>query len=143
MNWNEWLADAVSVVHACFSMFVVFGVVLILTGRVLRWRWTDNKTFRVTHLIAISAVFLRVIVGMPCPCSRWEDSLRTGPDGKPITLNTTQQIIRKLAFRGARENRFQGSLFTLVGVTVLSYWEWNRRRRSEFQSITTQSASVK
>lgn len=130
MSWILLLADTISVLHALFSIFVLLGLLTIMIGRWRKWRWTDNKTFRLAHFAAIAAVSLRVIMGMPCPCSQWEDNLR-GSVGESIErLDSSRMFLRRLACRGARENRFQWGLFTLAGFTLVMHKDWRSRQIS-------------
>ena len=70
-----WLADAILVVHVLFVLFVVGGFVLILAGAG-RWSWIRNRTFRVLHVAAIVFVAAEALLGVTCPLTRWEDTLR-------------------------------------------------------------------
>jgi hypothetical protein len=76
------LADFILVVHFAFVLFVVGGFALILLGAVLRWTWVRNAAFRYAHVCAIVFVALEAVVGMACPLTVWEDTLRrASPDG--------------------------------------------------------------
>ena len=70
------LADIVVVVHAGFVAFVIFGQLIILIGWLLRWPWIKNMPFRLIHLTAIAVVVLQSWIGMTCPLTTWEKSLR-------------------------------------------------------------------
>ena len=70
------LADAVVIVHAAYVAFVVGGLVAILIGGVMGWRWTRSVAFRVTHLAAIVLVCIESIVGVMCPLTSLEDWMR-------------------------------------------------------------------
>ena len=70
------LADAVVIIHAAYVAFVVFGLAAILIGAAMRWRWTRSLAFRITHLAAIALVCLESIVGVMCPLTSLEDSIR-------------------------------------------------------------------
>jgi len=50
------LADAVLALHAAFVAFVVLGLVAILVGGALGWRWVRGPRFRALHLAAIVSV---------------------------------------------------------------------------------------
>ena len=52
-------ADALLLIHVLFVAFVVFGLLLILIGKPLRWAWVRNPYFRVAHLAAIGVVVLQ------------------------------------------------------------------------------------
>ena len=72
---STWLADAVLVVHVLFVLFVVGGFALILAGA-SRWGWVRNRTFRITHVAAIVFVTAEALLGVTCPLTSWEDTLR-------------------------------------------------------------------
>ena len=70
------LADAIVVVHAAFVLFVVGGLALVLLGRWRGWRWVHNVWFRGLHLAAIAFVVAESWLGIVCPLTEWEQSLR-------------------------------------------------------------------
>ncbi|WP_333647017.1 DUF2784 domain-containing protein [Candidatus Binatus sp.] len=70
------LADAVVVIHAAYVVFVVFGLAAILIGVVLEWEWVRGFCFRLWHLVAIALVCLEAILGVMCPLTTLEGSLR-------------------------------------------------------------------
>jgi multisubunit Na+/H+ antiporter MnhB subunit len=69
-------ADLVLAAHAAFVAFVVFGLVLILMGKALRWPWVRNRAFRIAHLTAIVVVALQAWLGVVCPLTTLEVSFR-------------------------------------------------------------------
>ena len=51
---NELLAaDLLLVLHASFVAFVIFGLILIIAGRLLSWSWVRNRWFRIVHVVCI------------------------------------------------------------------------------------------
>src|SRR6266478_4235 len=70
------LADAIVIIHAAYVAFVIGGLVAILIGAAMRWRWTRSLAFRITHLAAIALVCLESIVGVMCPLTSLENSMR-------------------------------------------------------------------
>lgn len=76
MPWARIFADLIVVVHAAFVVFVVLGLLLILLGIAFRWGWVRNAWFRSLHLAAIGFVVLEALIGMTCPLTHWEKSLR-------------------------------------------------------------------
>ena len=70
------LADTVVIIHAAYVAFVVFGLAAILIGAAMNWRWTRSLAFRITHLCAIALVCLESIVGVICPLTSLENSIR-------------------------------------------------------------------
>lgn len=74
--WSLLGADLVLAVHAAFVAFVVFGLVLILLGKALSWSWVRNRAFRLAHLAAIVVVASQAWLGVVCPLTTLEMSLR-------------------------------------------------------------------
>src|SRR5579863_5719158 len=70
------LADLVLIVHVLYVAFVVFGLVLIWWGGFRGWSWVRNPWFRVAHLVAIGVVVVQSWLGMECPLTTLENSLR-------------------------------------------------------------------
>src|SRR6266704_2826699 len=77
----ELLADLVMLAHACFSLFLVAGLGLIVAGMILGWQWTRHRRFRALHLAATLFVVARAWFGLPCPFSVVEDGLRAKTAG--------------------------------------------------------------
>ena len=76
LNRYAFLADLVVTIHFLYILFTVGGLLLILFGGVLSWRWVRNTAFRVTHLIAVVIVAIQAIVGVLCPLTTLEYALR-------------------------------------------------------------------
>ena len=75
MNYRL-LVDVVVAIHAAYVGFVVFGLIAILVGRAMSWRWVRNPVFRILHLAAIGFVCAESIVGIDCPLTTLENGLR-------------------------------------------------------------------
>lgn len=69
-------ADAVLFVHFLWVAFIVTGLVLIFVGRLLSWSWVRNPWFRLAHLLGIAFVVLQTWLGVICPLTDWEMTLR-------------------------------------------------------------------
>ena len=69
-------ADAIALVHLAYVAFVVLGLVAILVGMLLGWRWIRNPWFRGLHLAAILFVAAEALAGVTCPLTIWEQDLR-------------------------------------------------------------------
>lgn len=79
----QLLANAVLVAHAGVVLFIVAGLVLVLMGGHLRWRWVRNFWFRVLHLAAIVYVVAESWLGIICPLTDLEQWLRERA-GQPV-----------------------------------------------------------
>ena len=124
MTVNEFLADLLMLMHACFSMFLVVGLGLIFIGMILGWHWTRRRWFRLLHLVVTLFVVARVWIGLPCPFSVGEDNLRRQTTAACPMGNSFHEILHRLAFRGKDPNRFVQST-TLFGVLALTIFVLN------------------
>lgn len=70
------LANLILVVHGLFVLFVVLGLLLVVVGGSLKWRWIRNRRFRLAHLAAIAFVVAESWVGLVCPLTSLENRLR-------------------------------------------------------------------
>ena len=76
MSFYRFLADTVLAGHFAYVAFVVLGLVAILLGIALRWRWVRNFWFRTVHFLMIGVVVLESLCGVLCPLTEWENRLR-------------------------------------------------------------------
>ncbi|MCE9532635.1 MAG: DUF2784 domain-containing protein [Planctomycetes bacterium] len=84
---NGFLADLIVGVHVAYVAYVVVGLLLILIGWALGWKWVRNIWFRLTHLAAIGYVVYEEIMEIRCPLSIWEEHFRALA-GQPTTGET-------------------------------------------------------
>ena len=84
MNTYHTLADIVVVLHLAYVLFVILGLVAILLGYVLKWRWIRNPWFRYIHLSMIGIVVIEALLSITCPLTTLEYWLR-GKDGTSVS----------------------------------------------------------
>jgi len=92
-------ADVLLVLHFAIVVFIVGGLVLTWVGAWLAWAWVRNPWFRYLHLGAIAFVALEAIIGMTCPLTEWEASLRGGAH----PLSFVGHWVRRLLYYRAPE----------------------------------------
>ena len=73
---NLILADVLLLLHVLVVVFIVVGLVVIYVGWALAWSWVRNPWFRILHVAAIGIVSIQSWVGVICPLTIWEMSLR-------------------------------------------------------------------
>ena len=78
MTSYRFLADLVVVLHTAYIAFVLVGMLVILLGVVLRWRWVRNFWFRAIHFVMILVVVAQALFGVICPLTTLENHLREG-----------------------------------------------------------------
>jgi hypothetical protein len=70
------LANAILFVHFALVIFIIAGVPLVYLGAWRHWRWVRAWPWRLLHLAAIACVAAESVLGIPCPLTTWEDTLR-------------------------------------------------------------------
>ena len=103
------LADAVVIVHAAYVAFVVGGLIAILIGGAMGWRWTRSFGFRAAHLAAIALVCIESVVGVMCPLTSLEDWMRERGGGARYTGDFIGHWAHRLIFYN-----FPPWMFTIV-----------------------------
>lgn len=133
MNAGEFLADLLMLAHAGYSLFVLGGLMMVLLGTILGWRWTRVRSFRIAHLAATMFLMVRVWIGLPCPFSVGEDVLRSGVTAVCPLGGAFHDVLHRGAFRGTNPQYFAGCA-TLFGVLALGAFALNGDRRGKPQT---------
>ncbi len=121
-------ADAILLVHVLFVVFVVFGLLLIFSGKLFTWPWVYNFMFRGLHLLAIGIVVLQSWLGVNCPLTIWEMSLRAKGGDAVYAGSFIGHWLQTLLYYRAPEWIFI-LLYTLFGTLVIASWYWVRPKR--------------
>ena len=72
----QLLADTVLILHAVLVLFVVGGLILLIIGNLLKWRWVNSLWFRLVHLATIAFIAAEAWLGLVCPLTTLEMWLR-------------------------------------------------------------------
>jgi hypothetical protein len=131
------LADIIAIIHLGYVVFVILGFILILMGIALRWKWIRNLWFRIAHLAAIAGVALEAILGVNCPLTVLEFSLRYGVSLSSRRVSFVGELVGSVLYYDA-----PAWLFTIiyVGFALLVAITFvlappNRRGRQESVSV--------
>lgn len=76
VNVYSLLADVVVGLHLGYVLFVILGLVAVLAGFVMKWRWVRNPWFRWTHFSMIAIVVVEALLSITCPLTTLENWLR-------------------------------------------------------------------
>lgn len=117
----QLLADMVLALHVAIVAFVVGGLVLILVGNILKWRWVNSWWFRVLHLGSIGVVVAEAWIGMVCPLTTLEMWLRMQADQAIYSGSFIEYWLSRLLFYEAPEWVFTLG-YSLFGFLVLLSW---------------------
>lgn len=116
-------ADAILVAHILFVAFVVLGLVVILVGRFLDWRFVRNWWFRVAHLAAIALVVVQSWLGVICPLTTWEMALRKRADVATYEGEFIAHWLQELLYYSAEPWMFIAA-YSVFGLLVVISWAW-------------------
>ncbi|MHC4401803.1 MAG: DUF2784 domain-containing protein [Planctomycetota bacterium] len=129
MKSYSFLADVVVVVHALWAAFVTLGLLAILLGVLLRWKWVRNFWFRAVHLLMIGIVVFQALTG-GCPLTSLENDLRTKAGESHYEGSFIGHWVHKLLFYRAPDWVFT-TLYCAFGSLVLATfclapprWPW-------------------
>jgi hypothetical protein len=112
------LADAVVVVHFLIVLFIVAGVPLVYLGVALRWAWVRRWRWRALHVAATLFVAAESLLGISCPLTVWEDTLR-GP--RPST-GFIERWIDQLIFYDAPPWMFTVAYVAFAAVVLVTWF---------------------
>ena len=122
MNGYALLADLIAAIHFGYVAFVVFGLLVILIGGLLRWHFVRNFWFRMLHLIMILIVVLEALCGILCPLTVWEYDLRIAAGQQNVSdMSFVSRLIHQLMFFEFPPIVFLIG-YCLFGLTVLISW---------------------
>ena len=118
MNLYRLLADAVVVAHAMYVLFIAVGLILILLGSSLGWRWVRNRWFRIAHLAAIGIVCVQAVAGIMCPLTTLENALRQRAGQSPYPGDFIGYWAHELIFMEAEPWVFTAVYLAVGGITL-------------------------
>lgn len=123
------LADTVLAVHVSVVVFVVMGLVLVLAGNRLNWRWVNNIWFRLAHLGAIGVVVAEAWLGVVCPLTTLEMWLRSKAGVVGYRGSFIEHWLQQILYYDAPAWVFV-TAYTLFGLlVVVAWWRFPPRHR--------------
>jgi hypothetical protein len=120
------LADALLVLHFAFVLFVVASVPLIWAGALVGWSWVRNRCYRLLHFAASVFVAAESLVGMMCPLTIWEDTLR----GVPHERSFIARWMHSVMFYDWPEQVFIAAYVTFAMLVALTFYLVPPRRKT-------------
>ena len=131
------LADVVVVVHATYVGFLVFGLLAILLGIALGWRWVRSFWFRAIHLAMIGGVVALSVAGLTCPITLLEKHLRTVGGDEPYPGSFIGHWVHELLMIDNVQPWVFAVCYSLFGTAVLltmvlapPRWPWSETVRN-------------
>ena len=118
---DAMLADTVVIAHAGYVAFVMFGLIAILIGAALGWRWTRALAFRIAHLAAIVLVCVESFVGVMCPLTSLEDWLRRSSGGAEYRGEFLGYWAHRLIFYDFSPQVFTAIYVAFAGLVLITF----------------------
>ncbi len=131
-------ADVLLFGHVMFVAFIVLGLALIFVGKLSDWIWVRNPWFRTTHLAAIGIVVFQSWVGVICPLTTWEMTLRERAGEVTYSGSFISHWLEAILYYQAPAWVFT-VFYTVFAAIVVASWFWVRPRR--FTGLPTQGAT--
>lgn len=117
----QLLADAVLTLHVALVLFVVGGLVVVVVGNLLKWRWVNRLWFRLAHLATIAVVAAEAWLGFVCPLTTLELWLRSKARTVTYEGSFIEHWLQSLLFWEADPWVFT-SAYTLFALAVAAAW---------------------
>jgi hypothetical protein len=115
------LANIVVVIHICYFLFVVCGIIGILAGS----NWIRNIWIRLLHIAAVWIVVLEDIFHFECPLNTVEWNLRPVVTENPSGITGVLNFLLRHTIPGSVLHLF----YWTAGVFVVASLIWERHRK--------------
>jgi hypothetical protein len=116
------LANLVVAIHAAYVAFVVLGLAAIIIGGALGWRWVRDFRLRIAHLAAIALVLAESLVGVACPLTTLENSLRARAGQPGYAATFIGYWLDRIIFYHAPGWVFVALYSAITAAVVLTFW---------------------
>jgi hypothetical protein len=117
----QLIANAVLSLHVALVAFVVGGLVLVISGNLLAWRWVNSFWFRLSHLVAIATVAAESWFGVLCPLTTLEMWLRAKAKSPTYAGTFIEHWLQFVLYYQAPSWVFTAS-YSLFGLAVAAAW---------------------
>jgi len=116
------IADLIVAIHFVYVTVVVAGLLVILLGGALHWRFIRNFWFRAIHLVMILIVVFEALLGITCPLTDWEYELRVAAGQRDASAASfIARLIHRLIFYDFPPFVFTAG-YCLFGLAVIVSW---------------------
>ena len=119
----QLLADIVLALHVAVVAFVVGDLVLTIVGNLRRWRWVNALSFRILHLGAIGFVVAQAWLGVTCPLTSLEMSLRASAHAATYGGGFIEHWLQRVLYHEAPPWVFIAG-YSLFGLLVAATWRY-------------------
>ncbi|WP_414676468.1 DUF2784 domain-containing protein [Methylibium sp.] len=109
--------------------FVVGGLLAIVAGGALGWRWVRGWWFRLAHLAAIGCVVAQAWLGATCPLTTLESWLRMQGGAAGYTRSFVEHWLQWLIFYEGPAWSFTAAYTVFALAVAAAWWRFPPRRR--------------
>jgi hypothetical protein len=124
----QLLADALLIIHFGVVLFVVGGLVVVVAGNRLQWRWVNHRWFRLAHLAAIAFVVVQAWAGQACPLTTLESWLRVRAGRSAYDESFVEHWLQRLIYCDAPFWVFTAAYTAFAVLVLLAWWRFPPRR---------------
>ena len=124
----QFLADAVLLTHFGVVLFVTGGLVAVVAGNGLGWRWVNGWWFRLTHLAAIAVIAVQAWLGQYCPLTILESWLRVRSGAPAYDKSFIEHWVQRLIYYEAPLWLFALIYTGFAALVILAWWRFPPRR---------------
>ncbi len=118
------LADGVLVLHAGLACFVVGGLIAIVAGNGLGWRWVNAYWLRLAHLAAIAIIAAEAWLGADCPLTTFEMWLRRRAGASTYSGGFVEHWLQRLLYYEAPAWVFIAAYSLFALLVALAWWRF-------------------
>jgi hypothetical protein len=142
-----WLvtADLVTMIHAAYAAFVIFGLAAILIGWAAGWHCVHNFYFRIVHLAMILLVCCESLTGATCPLTVLENVLRAKGGQSGYAPDFIGYWLDSLLFYNAPLWMFTTIYLTFGAIVLLTFWlmpiQWPATNHSDRSTFVRRNVS--
>ena len=123
--YNKYLlaADGILLMHFAVVAFVFLGFIFIWIGHFAKRKFARNAKFRICHIVAMGIVLSEALVGLICPLTEWENSLRVkGGQDQVYETSFMREWIHKIMFYDFSEQTFMIVYALFFALILLTFW---------------------
>ena len=139
------VADLILILHFLLVFVNVAALPVIWIGHFRGWNFVRSFCFRVAHLGLIAFVAAESVLGVICPLTTWENSLRQAAGTEAhYAGGFIAHWVRQLLFFDCDERIFTAGYITFFLLVALT-WFWIRPRPSQMVAraqTVTQAAGL-
>jgi hypothetical protein len=126
----RFLADTVLVAHFGVVAFVLGGLIVVVVGNLLHWRWVNGRWLRFTHVAAVVYIAVQSLLGRTCPLTRLESWLRIAAGSRGYEDGFIEYWLHGLIFYDAPPWVFALAYLAFATLVIAAWWRFPPEHRA-------------